>query len=219
MNMNFIEVIGHSAFFLTAISFLLKDIVLLRSLAVVSSIVGVGYNYFGAGGPNFLPIFWLSVFAIINSVRVIGIFTEKMSIKFTEEEKELYDTVFQNFTPVEYMKLLRFSQWMDLDENRLLTTEGQTLDGIYLLFNGEVIIRRSGKEISRSRDGAFVGEMSFIEGRNAPASATVITSMRSRCVFWSKEDLRNFLHRNPAIDISLKHAFSVDLAKKLQSQI
>ena len=219
MNMNVIEVIGHSAFFLTAISFLLKDIVLLRSLAVVSSIVGVGYNYFVPGGPNFLPIFWLSVFAIINSVRVIGIFTEKMSIKFTEEEKELYDTVFQNFTPVEYMKLLRFSQWMDLDENRFLTTEGQTLDGIYLLFNGEVIIQRSGKEISRSRDGAFVGEMSFIEGRNAPASATVITSMRSRCVFWSKEDLRNFLNRNPAIDISLKHAFSVDLSKKLQSQI
>lgn len=217
MNMNTIEVIGHLAFFITAVSFVLKDIVLLRCLAVVSSVVGIGYNYFEPGGPNFLPIFWLFVFAIINSVRVIGIFTEKMSIKFTEDEKELYDTIFHNFTPVEYMKLLRFSQWMDLEQNRVLTTEGQTLDGIYLLFNGEVIIQRSGKEISRSRDGAFIGEMSFIEGRNAPASATVITSTRSRCVFWSKEDLRRFLQRNPAIDISLKHVFSVDLSKKLQS--
>jgi hypothetical protein len=99
MHVNFIEVIGHLAFFVTPVLFVLKDIVLLRALAVVSSIVGVGYNYFVRGGPKFLPIFWLSVFAIVNSVRVIGIFTEKRSIKFTEDEK--------NYTTQSFKNLLR----------------------------------------------------------------------------------------------------------------
>jgi len=46
MDNSYVWVIGHLAFLLTAVSFLLKDIILLRTTAVVSSIVGIGYNYF-----------------------------------------------------------------------------------------------------------------------------------------------------------------------------
>ena len=103
MDNSYVWVIGHLAFLLTAVSFLLKDIILLRTTAVVSSIVGIGYNYFSVSGPNWLPIFWLSIFAIINAIRIIGILREKLSINFSEEEKELYETVFSNFNAVEYM--------------------------------------------------------------------------------------------------------------------
>ena len=50
MDISYIWVIGHLAFFLTAVSFLLKDIILLRGIAVVSSIVGISYNYFSVSG-------------------------------------------------------------------------------------------------------------------------------------------------------------------------
>ena len=46
MELTLVDVIGHLAFLLTAISLYLKDILLLRFLAIVSSIVGIGYNYF-----------------------------------------------------------------------------------------------------------------------------------------------------------------------------
>ena len=51
MEPTLVDVIGHLAFLLTAISFYLKDILLLRFLAIVSSIVGIGYNYFLDEGP------------------------------------------------------------------------------------------------------------------------------------------------------------------------
>jgi CRP/FNR family cyclic AMP-dependent transcriptional regulator len=217
MDNSFVWVIGHLAFLLTAVSFLLKDIILLRTTAVVSSIVGIGYNYFSVSGPNWLPIFWLSIFAIINAIRIIGILREKLSINFSEEEKELYETVFSNFNAVEYMKLFRTADWKNIPAGHVIAKEGEQIDGVYMLYNGEVSVERNGTEIGRSRDGAMIGEMSFIKGGDTPASATVVSTKNCKCVFWPKVELRALLRRNPAIDVSLKHVFSVDLAKKLET--
>tara|TARA_B100000700_G_scaffold329819_1_gene453039 strand:+ start:792 stop:1451 length:660 start_codon:yes stop_codon:yes gene_type:complete len=217
MNMSWIEIVGHLAFMLTAISFLLKDMILLRLIAGVSAVVGITYNYLCAGGPNWLPIFWLSLFALINGVRIGGIIKEQLSIHFTEDEKELYETIFSGFTPVEYMKLMRFAEWKNTVADDVLATQGRPLDGVYLLYNGEVKVQRENQEVGRSRDGALIGEMSFIQGDDTPASATVTTTVPSRCVFWPKAELRGLLRRNPTIDVALKHVFSVDLAKKLSS--
>ena len=217
MDNSYVWVIGHLAFSLTAVSFLLKDIILLRTTAVVSSIVGIGYNYFSVSGPNWLPIFWLSIFAIINAIRIIGILREKLSINFSEEEKELYETVFSNFNAVEYMKLFRTADWKNIPAGHVIAKEGEQIDGVYMLYNGEVSVERNGTEIGRSRDGAMIGEMSFIKGENTPASATVVSTKNCKCVFWPKVELRALLRRNPAIDVSLKHVFSVDLAKKLET--
>ena len=217
MDNSYVWVIGHLAFLLTAVSFLLKDIILLRTTAVVSSIVGIGYNYFSVSGPNWLPIFWLSIFAIINAIRIIGVLREKLSINFSEEEKELYETVFSNFNAVEYMKLFRTADWKNIPAGHVIAKEGEQIDGVYMLYNGEVSVERNGTEIGRSRDGAMIGEMSFIKGENTPASATVVSTKNCKCVFWPKVELRALLRRNPSIDVSLKHVFSVDLAKKLET--
>ena len=217
MDNSYVWVIGHLAFLLTAVSFLLKDIILLRTTAVVSSIVGIGYNYFSVSGPNWLPIIWLSIFAIINATRTIGVLREKLSINFSEEEKELYETVFSNFNTVEYMKLFRTADWKNFPAGHVIAKEGEQIDGVYMLYNGEVSVVRNGTKIGRSRDGAMIGEMSFIKGGNTPASATVVSTKNCKCVFWPKVELRALLPRNPAIDVSLKHVFSVDLAKKLET--
>ena len=99
----------------------------------------------------------------------------------------------------------------------MIAKEGEQIDGVYMLYNGEVSVERNGTEIGRSRDGAMIGEMSFIKGENTPASATVVSTKNCKCVFWPKVELRALLRRNPAIDVSLKHVFSVDLAKKLET--
>ena len=89
MSVSWIEFVGHLAFFLTAVSFLLKDMILLRFIAAISALVGITYNYMLSSGPNWLPIFWLSLFALINGIRIAGIVKEQLSIHFTEDEKEL----------------------------------------------------------------------------------------------------------------------------------
>ena len=213
MELTLVECVGHLAFLLTAISFYLKDILLLRFLAIVSALVGIGYNYFLPVGPLWLPIFWLGVFTAINLWRIVSILTERNSIRFNEDEQELYETVFKDFSPVEFMKLMRIAEWRDGAVGSVFASEGETVDGLRLLFSGEVSVARSGNEIGRARDGALIGEMSFIQGGNA--SATVTASVPCRYVFWPEEALRGLLRRNPNIDVAMKHVFSLDLTRKL----
>lgn len=213
MELTLVEFIGHLAFLLTAISFYLKDILLLRFLAIVSALVGIGYNYFMPVGPLWLPIFWLGVFTAINLWRIVGILTERYSIQFNEHEQELYETIFKDFSPVEYMKLIRIAEWRDAAEGLVFASEGEAVDGLRLLFSGEVSVARDGNEIGRARDGALIGEMSFIQGGDA--SATVTAAVPCRYVFWPEEALRGLLRRNPNIDVAMKHVFSLDLTRKL----
>ena len=88
-----IEIIGHLSFAFAAMSFFVRDMLFLRSFAIISGVVGITFNYFIQVGPLWIPIFWLSFFICINGYRIVGIILERRSINFTEEELELHETV------------------------------------------------------------------------------------------------------------------------------
>ena len=67
MPLTVLDIVGHASFAIAAFSFYLRDMLLLRSLSIVSSGIGVVYNYFIQGGPLWLVIFWLGVFMSINA--------------------------------------------------------------------------------------------------------------------------------------------------------
>ncbi len=128
----------------------------------------------------------------------------------------MFETIFPNFSPVEFMKLMRSAEWRNADKDAVFVTEGQPVEGLHLLFNGEVRIERDGEEIGKARDGALIGEMSFIQGGNA--SATVTAAVPCRYIYWPEADLRSLLSRNPSIDLALKSVFGLDLTRKLAGE-
>ena len=213
MSLTLLDVVGHASFMLTGLSFYVRDMMFLRGLAIVSCLVGVAYNFWLPAGPLWLVIFWLLVFVAINAHRIIGIVLDRRAIDFNDEEAELHETVFQKFSPVEFMKLMRIGEWRQAEIGEQLTAQGHAVGGLKLLFNGEVVVERDGREIGRARDGAMIGEISFIRG--GTATATVSATKPSRYVSWSGDELRKLLHRNPSMDIAMKHIFSVDLMRKL----
>ena len=213
LTLTMLDVFGHLSFALIAVSYAVKDMLVLRAISVASGLIGLFYNYLLPMGPLWIPIIWISVFMVINGSRIIGLYSEQRSVSFSEDEKELYETTFREFSPVEFMKLMRLANWQEIPQNDFLANEGEVIESLKLLFNGEVIINKDGKEIARARDGAMIGEMSFLQGGNA--TATVQASQPCRCVIWPKEELKNLLKRNPTMDIAMKHVFSMDLTKKL----
>ena len=204
---------GNLSFALTAFSFYVKDILVLRGLSILSGAVGVLYNYFIPQGPLWLVIFWLCVFMAINGLRIAHLVYEKKRVSFSDEEHELYETIFQGFAPVEFMKLLRLGEWREAGAGTVLAVEGAEVDSLKLIYNGEVVIEKGGAEIARSRDGTLIGEMSFIQG--GVATATVKAAGPTRYLAWPKEELRKLLKRNPTMNIAMNSVFSVDLTKKL----
>lgn len=213
MELTLLDVVGHASFVLTAASFYVRDMLILRGLAIVSGFIGMAYNFFLPVGPLWLVIFWLSVFILINCVRIMGYIFDRRSIAFNDDEAELHETVFQTFTPMEFMKLMRIGEWKRAETGESLAEEGRAIGGLKLLFNGEVVVERDGEEIGRARDGAMIGEISFLQGGAATASVSATTPCRY--VTWPGDELRKLLRRNPAMDIAMKHVFSVDLMRKL----
>ena len=90
----------HLSYFLSALSFYLRDILLLRVVAVVSSLVGVLYQFLLPAEPSWTVVAWLSLFTLINASRIVGLWIERRRVKLTEEEQELFEVVFSKFTPV-----------------------------------------------------------------------------------------------------------------------
>lgn len=213
MFVSVVELIGHLSFLISAISFYLRDMLLLRTVSVVAGIIGVIYNYFHPKGPLWLSIFWLSVFIAINVYRSVSLVLERRQVAFSDEERELHETMFRHFMPVEFMKLMRVAAWKDAAPGEVLATEGDRLDDLKLIYNGEVSIERDGHEVARARDGTMVGEMSFIQG--GPATATVRTVRPTRYLSWPRAELRKLMSRNPTMDVAMKTVLSMDLTKKL----
>ena len=204
---------GHLASILTMAAYLLKDILWLRLLTILSCFAGIAFNFFVPATPLWTVIYWNILFALINFVQVAIIIKQRSSVHFTEEEKELHDTLFKNFAPFEFMKLMRVGKWLEAREGEILATEQKPIDSMMLIYNGLVGVDSKGKEVAQLRDGNFIGEVSFITG--GAATATVRALRPTRYVSWPKEAIKQLLNRNPSMRFAMQAMLSTDLSKKL----
>src|SRR6266446_1672090 len=204
---------GHLASILTMAAYLLKDILWLRSLTILSCFAGIAFNFFVPATPLWTVIYWNILFAIINIVQVAIIIKQRSGVHFSEEEKELHDTLFKNFAPFEFMKLMRVGKWLEAKQGQILATEERPIDSIMLIYNGLVGVEANGKEVATLKDGNFIGEMSFITG--GAASATVKALLPTRYIAWPKDAISQLLNRNPSMRFAMQAMLSTDLSKKL----
>jgi hypothetical protein len=137
---------GHLASLLTMAAYLLKAILWLRLLTILSCFAGIAFSYFVLPTPLWQMIGWNLVFAVINVVQVAIIIKQRSGVRFTEEEKELRDTLFKNFAPFEYMKLMRVGKWLEAKQGQILATEKKPLDSVMLIYNGWSALRRMAKK-------------------------------------------------------------------------
>ena len=216
MGLPYNDLLGHFSFTLTAMSFFMRDILFLRILAIASLLVGMIYNFRVPGGPLWLVIFWLFVLLSINIFRIIIHVYENRSISFSEEERDLFRTLFHRFPPVEFLKFIRLGEWRNAEPGAVLATQGMEIDDLKLIYNGEVSILRDRKEISRCSDGTLVGEMSYIHGGDATATVQVLRP--TRYISWPRGELKNLLKRNPTMDLCMQGIFNEDLVRKLMEQ-
>ncbi|HEY0547485.1 MAG TPA: cyclic nucleotide-binding domain-containing protein [Pyrinomonadaceae bacterium] len=211
--MNYFDLAAHAASILTALAYLVKDILWLRVLTTFACVAGIIFNYNVHSTPLWVVIYWNLLFLIINLVQIAIIMKERREVSFTEEEKELYETLFKNFAPFEFMKLLRIGEWSEAQKDEVLAIEQKELADLMLIYNGLVKVEAEGETLAELKDGSFIGEMSFITG--GAATATVKAVAPTRYLSWSKADLRQLFQRNPSMRFAMQTVISTDLTKKL----
>ena len=211
--MNIATLAGHLAFGLIAFSFLVKDIFWLRIVSILASLFSVLYNFYIPADPMWLAINWNFVFIAVNLYHIGVILYEKRAVKMDDKNEELYQTLFKEMTPVEYLKISRAAQWETLKPGQRIITQGMPVPDLYLIYNGTVDVAIDGERVAELKDGEFVGEMSFLTEKVATASC--IVKYDAQCLVWKQREFKELLKRNPSLYFTIQSVLSAQVSDKL----
>ena len=213
--MNIATLAGHLAFGLIAFSFLVKDIFWLRIVSIIASLFSVFYNYVIPLEPMWLAINWNFIFIAVNIYHIAIILYEKREVKMDDKNQELYDTLFSEMTPVEYLKISRAAKWEMVKAGQRIITQGMPVPDLYLIYNGTVDVVVDKEQIAELKDGEFVGEMSFLTEKVATATCKV--KYDAQCLVWKQREFKELLKRNPSLYFTIQSVLSAQVSDKLVS--
>lgn len=208
-------VFGHLSYLLTTAAFLAKGILPLRTLAIVASLCGIGYALLWVDGVLWVDLMWETGFVVINAFHVVILMRERREFELTEDEEELYSTVFRKMSKASFHKLIMRAHWTHYAEGDTLTREGEPVERITLIYRGMAEARSSGGVVAYCKNGTMVGEMSFLS--NEPASATVRALEETRCVEWRQDALQELVHSDELVASGMQLVFNENFIRKLKS--
>ncbi len=210
MSVSMTDLLGHLAYAMLIGGSLVRTLLPMRLLMIGSGISAVAYG--AAVGAN-VEIFWEAMFTLVNVVQVGILIRERHRVQLTDEEEALRRSMFGQLSVVEFHRLIRSGRWASVPKGALLTSQGDRVDSILLLTAGEAVVRVDGEITAYCRPGDSVGEMAFVSGR--PATATTETTVASRYLVWSFEDLRSLLRKDADTRSALQSVFTTNLIDKL----
>ena len=207
--MNVAAIAGHLAFGLIAFSFIVKDILYLRLVSILASLFSVFYNWVIPVEPMWIPIGWNFVFVLLNLYHIAVLMYEKRPVKMNDKNAELYETLFKDMTPVEYLKVSKIAEWKTFKPGEIIIQQGMPVKDLHLIYNGTVDIVVKDKKVADLKDGQFVGEMSFLTEK--PATATCIVRHNAELLVWRQREFKELLKRNPSLYYSIQSLLSTQL--------
>lgn len=206
------EILTHLSFIFSFAAYFVRDMVWLRVLVITSSLVWLGAMA-ANNGWIVASVLWNGVFIAVNTYNITALLRENRAVSFTEDERELYETLFRSFRPGEFLKILRVARWMKAAPNQVLLQEGQPVTGVGLIMEGDAEVTVEEKHRARLSDLDLFGEMGYLSGE--PATGTVTARTALRYVWWDKSDLELFFKRHPALRPGCHSVITDDLRKKL----
>jgi len=207
--MNIATLAGHLAFGLIAFSFLVKDILWLRVVSILASLFSIFYNYVIPAEPMWIAVGWNMVFIALNLYHIAIIIYEKRPVHMNPKDKELYETLFKDLSPVEYLKISKVADWKTYSSGEKIIRQNTPVTDLVLIYNGTVDVAVNHKAVAQLRDGQFVGEMSFLTEK--PATATCIARHDTECLVWKQSEFKELLKRNPSLYYSIQSLLSNQL--------
>jgi Popeye-like protein len=209
MSLNFLDNLANLIF---VSAYWVKDILWLRLLAIVGSLVVIPY-YLLQNKPLWTPMMWSCVFISIHATRAWGIMKERRPVAFTGDEQFLYDKTFSALSPQQFKRLLAIGEWQDLDRGYVLHSTGDPPDSLEAIVHGEVEARRNGCALGRARAGDLAGLASVLGGSPELFDATVMQP--ARIMRWRVADLQKLAVADESLTSALRKIAAAAIAEKL----
>jgi hypothetical protein len=203
----------HLANGLYVASYLVKDILWLRVFTVLGGLVLLAY-YSLMPTPLWAAIAWNVLFLTINLAQIRLLLLERRPVRLEPDEMRLYQLAFRSLTLREFAKLIQLAQWKTVDAGERIVRRGEALDTVMVLVSGRVRVEIDGAPVRELSAGRFVGEMSFLTGKDTTADVVTIDSVRA--VSWPQRELRALLSQNAELRAAVQMVIGEDVIAKLR---
>jgi hypothetical protein len=191
--------------------FLFRDQIMLRGLIIAGDLVYIAYFFLAPAEPLWGGIFWSAVFAAVNTAMIARIVADRTEFGLSDEERALFAHL-RHLSPGEFRKLMKAGRFETAAADTALTQEGAGLHRLYFVLTGTIAIDKAGKHFTVPAP-AFIGEVAFLTG--APASATATLAAGGRYAAWETPALHRLLLTAPSLRIGLHAALNQDMAGKV----
>lgn len=202
----------HFGYTLQLFALLARDVLWLRGILVCAQSVLAFYAYLR--GPEFLPyVGWNALFVSINLYWVVRLLRERAAVKLPEELKPIYEKHFAALQPPEFLRLWNSGERGGMTDAQLVK-QGEMPGSLYFLMNGQVSVRRDGREITRLMPGSFIAEMSLLTGEATTADVVALGAVEY--MTWPAETLSRLRSRNPMLWTRVQSVLGHDLVEKVR---
>ena len=191
-------------------AFSVSDLLKLRLLSVTASIVILPYYYLQQD-TLWPPIFWGTIFILVNLVRIVMLMLEKRPVVLSREEENLYQLGFETMDRREFVKLLSLAEWIDCEGGEIIAEKGKSFGGLMIMIDGDIEVEGIGVSI---RPGQLIGTLEVFGDLVSPVE--MVARQPSRLVRWNVDQVREFTDNRPELRIKLMDIISQDLAGKLR---
>jgi len=202
---------GHFTYFLLIVSMLMRRMVALRLLAVASGLAKIVYRSVFVFDP--VSVLWETVFVLVNVIQLLIIWYYEHHHRFAAEQKHFAENMPDSVDRSAIKRLLDLSDLRRYEPGTVLTTEGQPVRQLVYIADGIVKIEHGDRIVAICGPGDYIGELSFLSGR--PASATASVVKPSRALVFDQVRLAAATAADPQLRRTLESALNRNLAGKL----
>jgi hypothetical protein len=202
----------HLGFLLLALAVLVKRPIVARALiggAALAWLIRAAL----AGDP--VGAAWAGLIAGLALIVVGRRIWRDSAVRFTPDEQHMMDSLFDGLPRSRARHLVDQGVWISGKEGDTLTREGEPVEHLYYLADGDARVLSRGVEVGQCHAGDLIGELTVLSGETA--TATVILTRPSR--FWCApaEDLRPYVEAHEDIRRAIEHGFATVLKAKLRA--
>lgn len=202
----------HLPYALLVISMMMNDMGWLRAIAIVAGLVRIlNRAYFEV---DHVIVFWEVIFVAVNIGQLLILWYYKKRHRFSEEEKRFVDNMPTNVDRRTIRRLLKLSERREAAPDISLTRQGEAVGEVLFISEGLVQIERDGNIIGVCGPGDFIGEMSFISGSHANATARAVKPVRYFA--FAQPRLRSALAADAELQRAMEAGFNRNLIGKLE---
>ncbi|CAJ1969582.1 unnamed protein product [Cylindrotheca closterium] len=219
------EAFGHSSFILVALSYAVEDFMHLRLIAIAGSSAMLVFTYFHPHGRIlWLPFKWNALFILINSYRVLKVYTDRFFAgQMDDLMMYMHDHHFYVMDLIDFAELINAGQRQTFKSGDVLVKQGENNRFVRLVLQGDLDVQRDGITTYLMHQGNFISESGLhagllLRGNVNSCCSVIAMSDDVQVISWDRTELMYLMESNKNILRALKAVMSWDIVSKLKSQ-